>query len=242
MGDKKDKGKKMFKAMFNKDAAKMIVENENKQRKMMILIGGIMVGVLCFIWMCLYFARLDSVRWYQEMYKKWVSMGIDDRVWYDSCVVAPGYMYTDVVEAAKIGLDILPCDWECVRVGTSWSSVYAMNGTLMLFLLLNMCCVCIGAYVYILRMIGAICGLCCCCLHFIFILVTPVLRFQPKGQLCALNPSPTMWTGDNAVTDWSDAWTFEKDAGLITALWVLQLLCCCCCCVGGAVTPMSVKN
>ena len=51
----------MMKAMMSMDMAQMLVSAENKQRKMQILVSAIAAGVVCLIFMGLYFARFDSV-------------------------------------------------------------------------------------------------------------------------------------------------------------------------------------
>ena len=51
----------MMKAMVSMDMAQMLVSAENKQRKMQILGSAIAAGIVCLIFMALYFARFDSV-------------------------------------------------------------------------------------------------------------------------------------------------------------------------------------
>ena len=51
----------MMKAKMSMDMAQMLVSAENKQRKMQILVSAIAAGVVCLIFMSLYFARFDSV-------------------------------------------------------------------------------------------------------------------------------------------------------------------------------------
>ena len=55
----------MMKAMVSMDMAQMLVSAENKQRKMQILGSAIATGIVCLIFMSLYFARFDSVARYQ---------------------------------------------------------------------------------------------------------------------------------------------------------------------------------
>ena len=114
----------------------------------------------------------------------------------------------------------------------------------MVLLIINMIIVAVGAYKAPARLVGGLCGCCLCCLHLIWIIVTAVIRFSAKSELCALVTFPTNYTGVEErgggykeMTS-NDDWTYEKDAALILALWILQLLCCCCCC-GAAVQPMS---
>lgn len=120
-----------------------------------------------------------------------------------------------------------------------------MQGSLMVLLIINMIIVGVGAYKAPARLVGGLCGCCLCCLHLIWIIVTAVIRFSAKSELCALVTFPTNYTGvEERGGGWkemtsNDDWTYEKDAALILALWILQLLCCCCCCCGAAVQPMS---
>lgn len=118
-------------------------------------------------------------------------------------------------------------DQDCLDDGTRWSHLYAANGILFI------CLACVLAS-HFLGMVCAKFRLICCsiftmalCLYsFCMIIVTPVYLFSTRGKLCALNKlnSNVVCTDRNDKDCINDDWTYEKDAQLITALWVLQLL------------------
>ena len=118
-----------------------------------------------------------------------------------------------------------------------------MNGMLMVLLLLNLCCACVGAYKASFRILGAICGYCLCCLHLVVLIITPALRFSKRGRLCAYSSAPTNYLGKDVDPIVDDTWTYKKDGALIIALWIIQFLCCCCTCFGatqrGMVPPKN---
>ena len=87
------------------------------------------------------------------------------------------------------------CDDDCKKVGTQWSVVYTMMGSLMVLLIVNMIIDCVGAYKATARLIGGLCGCCLCCVHLAFIIVTAVIRFSKKSELCALYARDTNYTG-----------------------------------------------
>ena len=47
--------------MFSMEVAKTMIKTENKNKKMMLIIGGIVFGLFAFIFEGLWFARLMSV-------------------------------------------------------------------------------------------------------------------------------------------------------------------------------------
>ena len=74
-----------------------------------------------------------------------------------------------------------------MKAGSRWSSIYAMNGVLMLFIFFNMICVGIGAFNATSRFLGACCAPILCFAHFGMIIATGVFRFSDYGKLCALS-------------------------------------------------------
>ena len=128
------------------------------------------------------------------------------------------------------------CDSDCQKLGSRWSQIYIVNGVILLLIILNMCCVAIGAYHPVFRCLGAVCAACFCCSQFGMIVATGVFRFSLYGRLCALSKRPTNWTSE---TELDDDWTYEKDGNLILALWILQLLGFVACC---AVACMPLRR
>ena len=228
----------------------MIVDSEPKKEKNKILCVGICMGVIVLIFMALYLARLDTVLRIQSDMEDSVPGG-DEMVLYDQCGCGTWFdedgvlvqcAYTDKEKAAELMMDIaISYAGEDYKAGTMWSVAFAFNGFLMLAILLNFVCVCLGAYKAIFRMIGALCACCICCVHLIAIIVTAITRFNLHAQLCALNPTPTNYVGKDEMPPTTDLWTYEKDGALILALWLIQLLCCCCSCCGAAIYPISAK-
>ena len=126
--------------------------------------------------------------------------------------------------------------------GSRWSSIYSMNGLLMLLMLLNMCCVCVGAWKATFRMLGALCGSLLCCLHCIVLIIFPVYRLSIRSKLCALSEAPTNYLGKDVEPLFDDMWSYKKDSALMIALWTFQLLCCCCRCFSVSLRPMITRK
>ena len=210
--------KMMMKGMLSMEMAQMLVAAENKQRKRMILCQATCAGIICLVFMSLYFARFDSVARSQadseDIYDEFVwkdyygnnrlSFKMDEVVAYDLGCLQPRYsptgtiIWPDSKDAQELLKEINSnsvCDEDCKKVGTQWSVVYTMMGSLMVLLIVNMIIVCVGAYKATARLIGGLCGCCLCCVHLAFIIVTAVIRFSKKSQLCALNKSSTNYTG-----------------------------------------------
>ena len=83
-------------------------------------------------------------------------------------------------------------------------------------------CRCVGSY--IMMILAAF--------NFFMLIHTGVHRFSIRGKLCALSQNPTAYYkghdfGGNIEME---TWTYEADAALMTAIWVLQLIFFCCCC------------
>ena len=131
------------------------------------------------------------------------------------------------------------CDEDCLKAGSRWSHVYITNGMILVCIILNFVCVAVGAYKGMLRVIAALFSLCLCIPHFAIIIATGVYRFRTIGLLCAESLTPTNKPSKDAEID--DSWTMRKDAQLILALWLVQLLCCAFTCVLGAVGPLMIK-
>ena len=70
-------------------------QQEAKSRKRSIVLIGILMCILCLLWLSFNFARLNSVINYQEYVTTFWKFGQDDRVWYDFCPLAFNYAYTD---------------------------------------------------------------------------------------------------------------------------------------------------
>ena len=232
-----------MKMMFSMEAAKVMVETEQKKHKQIILGHAICLGVCTLIFMSLYFARLSSVMNMQTRAEDAIkAVGATpnfDYVIYDTSCGGP---YSDPEEAAKLVADFLAdCDADCRKEGSRWSHVYASMGIITLLVCLTTICVCIGAFKPMLRCIAGCCMSCLCCAHFCTFIAVAVYRFRTQGQICALSK---VWTG-YASSDYkelpTDDWTMEKDGSLILALWVLQLLGCCCCCIAGVNMPKPAK-
>jgi len=123
------------------------------------------------------------------------------------------------------------CDSDCQKKGSEWSTAFFANAVIIMLVIFNMVCACVGTKKAIARVIASCCACAICCAHFGIIITTAVFRFRPQGQLCALSLRPTSVPADKD-SEITDDWTYEKDGALLLALWIIQLLCCCCC--GGA--------
>lgn len=227
-----------MKLMFSLEVIRLGIKMESKKKKLMIWICALVTAILCLVFAALYLARFNSVVLWQD------AASNPDFVVYDtSCyslaavtglsktggVSLGDELWTDPEEALSLRNEIaVDCDADCQKLGSRWSVIFILNGILLLLVLLNMCCVGVGAYVPIFRCLGACCAPWCCCAHFAIIVMTGVFRFSLYGRLCALSKGATNWTSKDDAPD--DDWTYEKDGQLILALWILQILSFVCCC------------
>ena len=158
--------------------------------------------------------------------------------------------WSDYDEAKSLGDDVIDeCgdgddeDIDCYLDGCRWSLVYGFCGVTMVLIAANTVLQIIGVWSYILRALGASCGLALCCVNFAALITTAVLRWNTWGRLAALSTLPTKSTGGDFVisTDQgypevtsrplSDERDYESDGGLIVGLLVVQTIFCCCNCL-----------
>lgn len=268
--------------MTNMAALTLIFGMEDKSRKIKIIVIAAIVGVFALIMGALHLSRFASTQRaqslateYGEKYdKEWASKPENDYNIYDAgCIKAASTGQTNddetstIAQADKVSaaLYLITIGLDCAAAGVeaqagaclthhNWSTIYILNGILLLCIMLNMVCVAIGAYKPMLRMIGAWCGNCLCCIQLIFVILTAAWRFSAWGNLCAMtnyttvNPCGSIEcvaevTADyvaeygtdykamnDAIKEDAEVWTYQKDGSLITGIWVVQLLCCCCMC------------
>mgnify|MGYP001626785256 CR=1 FL=1 len=101
-----------------------------------------------------------------------------------------------------------------------WHIVFELNGSTFLFLALAYIATAFGAFIYPMRILGALALPIFNLLLFSTLIVTAVYRFRRQGRLCALNESPSFYlTGGKYREDWSYAY----DGEVIVTLWGLQL-------------------
>ena len=98
------------------------------------------------------------------------------------CLAYQPKAFSDIKAASRIWRDLSKdCDIDCMKLGTSWSLVYCLNGFLLLVILLNLVCVLVGAFKAVFRIIG---GLCACILsgaHLTILMMTAFIRFSKKS-------------------------------------------------------------
>ena len=120
-----------------------------------------------------------------------------------------------------VNIDEGGCDDDCMKRGTQWSTVMLMNGLMMIFIFFNLGCVLMGRIKAYFRVVAAYAGFIIFLTNLAVLSVTGYLRYRPQGALCSLYTA-----NSNAPTtnkdDADDAWTFEKDGGLILGLWLVQ--------------------
>ena len=144
-------------------------------------------------------------------------------------------VYSDQEEAKKIADEIYEdCDADCLTNGSRWSFVYWMNCLVLFAVIVASFCVMCGTKTHYCRVISAVCMSCWCCLHFISMIITAMLRFNKFGRICSLNMTATNYL---SKTEFNDDWTYEKDGSLILVIWIMQLLGSCCCCFMGVNVP-----
>ena len=139
--------------------------------------------------------------------------------------VAP---YSDYEKAYEYAKDLKDCGEDC-KTGTKWSEVFIGNAAILLMVTINMCCVCVGAYKPLVRLLAGVCAICTCCAQFGMVIASLVYRLNGMGQLCALsNYATNIPTTDPAEVN--DDLTYSSDGTIILALVIVQLLASC----GGA--------
>lgn len=137
--------------------------------------------------------------------------------------------FPDAIEAARDGIDYCGDDAECYKGGNNWSKIFLANGILLILVVVNMLVIIKGTMTPIFRLVGAWLAAALCLAHFGIVIYTAVYRFYPGGRICALDNTPTGASGDEV----EDTWTYKKDASLMLALWILQLLSMVICCAVG---------
>lgn len=212
---------------------KMAMHAETSADRMMMLCTACCCGAIVLVWGALYFARLDTViRLQADAIENLPDYDEDGGLIYDHCKLEAGYKYTDTAEAAELQKSIQEdCDEECMKGGTGWSVIYALNGAICMAIVLKQIIACFGAFIACFRYLGLCVGCLLCWFYLAAVIVTPVIRFSDQSKLCALNPSPSLYV--SWEEERSDTWTFEKDGVLIMSLWIIQLICCCCPLYGG---------
>ena len=125
-----------------------------------------------------------------------------------------------------------------IEEGTKYSHVFLVNALLMTFFFINMIMVVVGAHKLMVRLIAGYCAIALCIAHFCTLIATAVYRFRAVGRLCTYVDQPSNAPNDKPE-DLNDDWTLKKDASLILALWIIQLLGCCSC-LATALNPLRV--
>ena len=192
-----------MKMMFNLQMVQMLVEMEPAEVKKKIIIGASVFGLAAVVIDGFYWARVDSIVNGQSRYED--SPGADDSlVAYDIGCGAP---WSDDADAAEILKDFGPdCDSDCQKKGSEWSTAFFANAVIIMLIVFNMICACIGTKKAIARVIASCCACLICCAHFGIIITTAVFRFRPQGQLCALSLRPTSIPADKD-SEITDDWT-----------------------------------
>ena len=135
--------------------------------------------------------------------------------------------------------------WEndCIDKGIRWSVAYKLGFSVSLIYCVALIAMIAGAWNLYSRMIGS-CLFCSAqCLNFGAIIAIGVFRFNPLGILAAQSKAASKYDGRYTFTVTSfdqlddyvtDGRTYEEDANMITAMFVLMIaLCCCSCCCNG---------
>ena len=122
------------------------------------------------------------------------------------------------------------CDDDCMKRGTQWSTVMLMNGLMMIFIFFNLSCVIMGRIKAYFRVVAAYAGFIIFLTNLAILSVTGYLRYRPTGALCSLYTENSNVPTTNK-DDVDDAWTFEKDGGLIIGLWLVQAVLMIPCCL-----------
>ena len=112
------------------------------------------------------------------------------------------------------------CDADCMKQGSNWSTVYLVNGILMILIFFNLGCIIMGRIRPKWRLLASYTGFALALAHLGIIVTTAIYRFNSAGALCALRTSATNVPTTNG-SDSNDDWTYEKDGSLILALWIL---------------------
>ena len=98
------------------------------------------------------------------------------------------------------------------------------------------CCLAVGAWVLIARVIGLCLSCIFGCVNFAAIITIGVFRFNPFGQLAAMSDAPSKFESiDGPELTLSDKRTYKIEALMITVIWAFQLILCCCGCLASCV-------
>ena len=102
----------------------------------------------------------------------------------------------------------------------------------MILLAVNSAVMIVGAWNFHARGVAGLCGSICCLLNFAAIITTGVFRFNNFGQLSALCENcPSKYAGMvGSIATVNNDRTVEGDTGLITFLWICQMIFLCTSC------------
>ena len=208
-----------------------LMEPESPKKKKVTLLSSLAFGLLTLIPLILFFVRLHSANVMNSKF----SSGADFQAYDVACLIPWDYrvaksplyqsrfsLVTDVALAEVLVDEITQnCDDDCVKKGTNWTAVYWANGILLLVLILNMSCIMLGTVQPWFNFFGVTLAPCICLAHFIIIIVTGVARYSTMGRLCAITTMPTHFTSYSDQFEYpGEAWTYEKDASMITVCWI----------------------
>ena len=129
------------------------------------------------------------------------------------------------------------CDSECLNQGTQWSTIYAMNGTILAMLCVTYAIYAVGSHIFAARVLAAWLNFFLGWVHFIAIIMTWVLRYRTQGLLASNCLDKAEWNGvGKAMGDW----TFEDDSNQILVITIIQsFLMFALCCLGSY--PLRIK-
>ena len=89
--------------------------------------------------------------------------------------------------------------------GTQWSVAFTWNATVLFLSAINLVVMLFGAFFWWPRLFGTYFNFCYACCHCSAFLLALGVRFNPVGELCAINVAPSEYLGDG---EWSDTMTY----------------------------------
>ena len=88
--------------------------------------------------------------------------------------------------------------------GTGWSGTFAFNAGFMILNTINICVLTCGSFFWWPRYCGSLFNCCYCCCTYAGMVFTLAVRFNPMGEMCAINIAPSTWDG----AFWKDDTTY----------------------------------
>ena len=116
--------------------------------------------------------------------------------------------------------------YECAK-GTQWQGVFGLIAGFMFWTSCGTGTLCLGSFFWAPRYIGSVCNCCCCIFSYTAMIIGFATRYNPIGNICAVNMAPTSFSDGKWDMEGS---TYSSDAAVLSTFAILNVFVCCCSC------------